>query len=99
MSKRKIIGIAVLVILAIIIVLGVIFFMIDKSNGKNVKILVDDSIKNEDTNRLEDLPQDYSLEQAVQDGCVVITYKKVYNKDILDRKRNFKRVKSKNKQR
>ena len=85
MSKRKIIGIAVLVILAIIIVLGVIFFMIDKSNGKNVKILVDDSIKNEDTNRLEDLPQDYSLEQAVQDGCVVITYKKVYNKDILDR--------------
>ena len=59
--------------------------MIDKSNGENVKILVNDSIKNEDTNRLEDLPQDYSLEQAVQDGCVVITYKKVYNKDILDR--------------
>ena len=73
MSKRKIIGMAVLVILAIIIVLGIIFFMIDKSNVKNVKILLDDSIKNEDTNRLEDLPQDYSLEQAVQEARLLIT--------------------------
>ena len=146
MSRRKIIGITVLVILAII-VLGVIFFIIDKSRAENnekpiftkhmhvyitdcpiegyetylglgYKIIIvkisdnenytkigpiwmEDNIheafskivereknssnQNENTNRLENLPQNYSLEQAVQDGCVVITYKKIYNKDILDR--------------
>ena len=33
---------------------------------------------------LSELPQDYTLEQAIKDGCVVITYNKVWNKDKLD---------------
>ena len=33
---------------------------------------------------LSELPQDYTLEQAIEDRCVVITYNKVWNKDKLD---------------
>lgn len=33
---------------------------------------------------LSELPQDYTLEQAIEDRCVVIKYNKVWNKDKLD---------------
>ena len=33
---------------------------------------------------LSELPQDYTLKQAIQDGCVIITYDKIFNKYKLD---------------
>ena len=33
---------------------------------------------------LSELPQDYALKQAIEDGCVVITYNRVWNKYKLD---------------
>lgn len=35
--------------------------------------------------KIEELPEDYTIEQAVKDNCVVTTYNKIYNKDELDR--------------
>lgn len=34
--------------------------------------------------RLEDLPQNYTIEQAIKDGCFTVTYYAVYNKEYLD---------------
>lgn len=94
MNKKVNIGIIVLVIIAIIIILGVIFFLIDKNRVEdNIQEIFPkieekktlDTSKNSNMKRLEDLPQKYDLEQAVTDGCVVITYQKIYNKDILDK--------------
>ena len=33
---------------------------------------------------LAEIPQEYSMKQAIKDGCVVITYNAVYNKSRLD---------------
>lgn len=33
---------------------------------------------------LEELPQNYTIEQAIKDGCFTVTYYAVYNKDNLD---------------
>ncbi len=33
---------------------------------------------------LEEIPQEYSMEQAIKDGCVVISYNAVFNKGKLD---------------
>ena len=33
---------------------------------------------------LEEIPQEYSMEQAIKDGCVVISYNAVFNKSKLD---------------
>ena len=33
---------------------------------------------------LEEIPQEYSMQQAIKDGCVVITYNAVFNKNRLD---------------
>lgn len=46
------------------------FKKLDNIDTKNVK--------------LEELPQNYSIEKAVKDGCFVITYNKIYNKHILE---------------
>lgn len=46
--------------------------------------------KKEETNaekqyvELENLPKEYTLEQAIQDNCFVITHNKIYNKDALN---------------
>lgn len=52
-----------------------------------VQINVTD-IQTEETYKknIESLPKDYTLEQAIQDNCVVLIHtKKIYNKDELDR--------------
>lgn len=33
---------------------------------------------------LEELPQNYTIEQAIKDGCFTVTYYSVYNKEYLD---------------
>ena len=33
---------------------------------------------------LEELPQSYTIEQAIKDGCFTVTYYSVYNKEYLD---------------
>lgn len=34
--------------------------------------------------QLEEIPQDYPMNQAIKDGCVVISYNAIYNNGILD---------------
>jgi len=46
------------------------------------EITLDESYK---TKRLEDIPKDYTMKNAIEDGCFVISNdKKIYNKNILD---------------
>lgn len=143
MSKKKIIGISIAVIIGLIIILSLVFYTIDYSKvakneapifTKHMKVFITDTpipgydvyyglgykiiiVKiSDDENytkispiweeddisealkrveeinatkeyrdkELEELPQNYTLEQAVRDGCFVVTYNRVYNKNRLD---------------
>ena len=42
----------------------------------------DTNVKEQET--IEELPSDYQMEQAIKDGCVVISYNAVFNKGKLD---------------
>lgn len=42
----------------------------------------DTNVKEQET--IEELPSDYPMEQAIKDGCVVISYNAVFNKGKLD---------------
>ncbi len=95
--KKKII--LIIIVLIVIALAGGVYYKINhQKNSKNLSRENDSQNRNEDvaTNNepkvdsygyraLSELPQDYSLEQAIDDGCVVITYNKIYGKDKLDK--------------
>lgn len=47
--------------------------------------LIDIDVELGYTTKIEDLPQEYLLEDAINDNCVINMYDKIYNKDELDR--------------
>ena len=95
--KKKII--LIIIVLIVITLAGGVYYKINhQENSKNLSEENDSQNRNEEisTNNepkvdsygyraLSELPQDYSLEQAIDDGCVVITYNKIYGKDKLDK--------------
>ena len=95
--KKKII--LIIIVLIIITLAGGVYYKINhQNNSKNLSKETNLPNRNEEfeTNNepkvdsygyraLSELPQDYSLEQAIDDGCVVITYNKIYGKDKLDK--------------
>jgi uncharacterized protein YxeA len=95
--KKKII--LIIIVLIVITLAGGVYYKINnQENSKNLSKENDSQNRNEEisTNNepkvdsygyraLSELPQDYSLEQAIDDGCVVITYNKIYGKDKLDK--------------
>ena len=95
--KKKII--LIIIVLIVITLAGGVYYKINhQGNSKNLSKENDSQNRNEEisTNNepkvdsygyrsLSELPQDYSLEQAINDGCVVITYNKIYGKDKLDK--------------
>ena len=95
--KRKI-ALLIIVLIVIAIAGGVYYKINNQENLKNLNKETDSQNSTEEvaTNAepkvdsygyraLSELPQDYSLEQAIDDGCVVITYNKIYGKDKLDK--------------
>ncbi len=95
-SMKKTWKVIITIIVILIIILGSMY-IIDtikmKNNepvlfstwGKKYDSLVKENSNNKMQNLQEDLSKEYTLEQAVQEGCFVITNNKVYNKDRLDR--------------
>lgn len=95
--KKKII--LIIIVLIIITLAGGVYYKINhQNNSKNLSKETNLPNRNEEfeTNNepkvdsygyraLSELPQDYSLEQAIDDGCVVITYNKIYGKDKLNK--------------
>ena len=95
--KKKII--LIIIVLIVITLAGGVYYKINnQENSKNLSKENDSQNRNEEisTNNepkvdsygyraLSELPQDYSLEQAIDDGCVVITYNKIYGKEKLDK--------------
>ena len=95
--KKKII--LIIIVLIVITLAGGVYYKINnQENSKNLSEKNESQNCNEEisTNNepkvdsygyraLSELPQDYSLEQAIDDGCVVITYNKIYGKDKLDK--------------
>lgn len=53
----------------------------DEYNYENNDVL-DTNVKEQET--IEEIPHDYPMEQAIKDGCVVISYNSVFNKGKLD---------------
>ena len=94
MSKK--IGKIIIGIMTIILITGGIIYLIDLNRMKNNEPVlfstwgrkynppvIEDHTNTKELISLEDLPNEYSLEQAVKDGCFVIT-NKLYNKSKLD---------------
>ena len=55
---------------------------ISEEELKNIENIIENNI--EDAKLLEEIPQDYSVQQAIKDGCVVIVGNTVFNKNRLD---------------
>ena len=103
MKNNILIGVAIFITLAVVVVLVLFSFEIFKDdkdmanntyNGIEIKynnVSNNEAGNNLSTNqidtknaRLEDLPQNYTIEQAIKDGCFTVTYYAVYNKEYLD---------------
>lgn len=91
MNKSIKIVIGILVI--IIVIWGIIFAIeyINNNNfeneaNKNEEIKQNIKIQTDYKVKIEELPQDYSLQNAIKDNCIVSIHgMKLYNKDELDR--------------
>ena len=55
---------------------------ITKMDLESIENIIDNNIDNRKA--LEKIPQEYSIQQAIKDGCVVISVKTVFNKSKLD---------------
>lgn len=97
MNKR--IGKIIIIIISILIIILGIFYLINLDRLKNNKTLFFslwgkkyEETKLEEKKKtqnniisLEELPQNYLLENAIKDGCFIITNSKIYNKDKLEK--------------
>lgn len=91
--NKKILTIIIVIILILVIALGILY-IIDMNNIKNNKPIVfstwgkayafPEDLSNIENVEIENLPKQYSLQQAIKDGCFVITNNKIYNKNKLD---------------
>ncbi len=90
---KRILTIIIAIILILVIALGILY-IIDMNNIKNNKPIVFstwgktyahvENLSNIENLEIENLPKQYSLQQAIKDGCFVITNNKIYNKNKLD---------------
>lgn len=93
--NKKIVTIIIAIIMILLIVLGILY-TIDMNNIKNNKTVIfstwgkkyaptiEKTPSNTTNVELENLPKEYSLEQAIKDECFIITNSKIYNKNKLD---------------
>lgn len=93
--KKKILTIIIAIIIIFIMVLGILYIL-DMNNIKNNKPVIfstwgkkitsshTETTTNTTNVELENLPKEYSLEQAIKDECFIITNNKIYNKNKLD---------------
>lgn len=93
MKKKKLL----VIVLVIIVIVGSIFIALNQQAKKqtlnNENTLSNTESKLNATNEtdkygykdLSELPKDYTIKQAIKDGCVVITNEKVFNKYRLDK--------------
>lgn len=94
--NKKIVTIIIAIIMILLIVLGILY-TIDMNNIKNNKPVIfstwgkkyappiEKTSSNTTNVELENLPKEYSLEQAIKDECFIITNSKIYNKNKLDK--------------
>lgn len=92
MSKNK--KITIITIIIIIILLGIMLFIGYNNKLKKVndiiigkpEIDISSNQNKEIYNKIENLPKNYSIINAINDKCVVSVHNlKIYNKDILDK--------------
>lgn len=67
--------------------IGSYFMKYEDYADKNIKISNNekDIVQNAKYIPLEQLPKEYTFDQALKDGCLIISYKSVYNKGMLDK--------------
>lgn len=87
---KKKIGIWVVIILIGVLLIGMLFFAIrthlEKQKSETGQNEIKNTARSEDIvyTPLEQLPQEYSFVQALKDGCFIITYREVYNMEMLE---------------
>lgn len=67
--------------------IGSYFMKYEDYADENIKINNNekDIVQNAKYIPLEQLPKEYTFEQALKDGCLIISYKNIYNKGMLDK--------------
>lgn len=86
--------IVIIMVLVFIVIGGMLVYSkndlkrtFDKND--NVDVVQNNEIQersnDENITKIEELPEKYSFIQAIKDKCVVSGYKKMYNKDVLDK--------------
>lgn len=95
MKRKYLKFIIIIVILITILLLGIYIY---KMNNNNIKKLenqnqintqnesssnIKENINKRNYAKIEDLPEEYMVEQAIKDGCIVLTYKESKNKELL----------------
>ena len=94
-NKAKIIGvlsILMVIILVLLIVIGVTKYIITNNetnnnitNNKVSNIEEDTNSLNKQQKKLNNLPKDYNMQDAISDGCFIIANNNtIYNKKALD---------------
>lgn len=91
--NKKILTIIISIILIFVIALGILY-IIDNNNMKNNKPVIfstwgkkyapPEKLYNTENVEIENLPKQYSLQQAIKDECFIIANNKIYNKNKLD---------------
>lgn len=91
--NKKILTIIISIILIFVIALGILY-IIDNNNMKNNKPVIfstwgkkyapPEKLYNTESVEIENLPKQYSLQQAIKDECFIIANNKIYNKNKLD---------------
>lgn len=67
--------------------IGSLFMKYEDYAKENLKINNNetDKVKNTKYVPLEQLPKEYTFEQVLKDGCLIISYNNIYNKGMLDK--------------
>ena len=92
---NKVLKVIVIIMVLVFVAIGVMLVYskndlkrtFDKND--NVDVVQNNEIQersnDENITKIEELPEKYSFIQAIKDKCVVSGYKKMYNKDVLDK--------------
>ncbi len=81
-------GLKIIIAIFIVVILVTLVYFLGgllKDNKEITDVYTENSLsKEKELTKLEDLPEDYSIEQAIEDGYFVISYKKIYNIEKLN---------------
>lgn len=82
--SKKTVSIIGIIVLIIVVIGGIVYLSFDKKGVAQTDSKEEKIIKKKKDD-LYDLPEKIDIEETIRSGYVVLTYNKIYNKNVLDR--------------